>query len=286
VKTCATVLAACVIGCGARSTFGVDSPTALGMVERVVVLEAEADGAKDGSGTVRARASFIPSPDAPSGWRPADGTCEREPTGGDANAVRGGATVALDFGAPLELQWNAKQHEFHGEEDASGRDLAWQPVATSSAGTGVWAFESRRALQFGERPAAWIAERRSTGDVVVRWHGTYARKDLLVRVIGGAGQRLVCAPGADQVVVPWWAMTLSGASIELAATRHEHVLTDTGTLLVGAATIVVPVAEDAAQVLETLSSEQPAEEQRSRSSFGPNRVRKGTRPGSTRSSPS
>jgi hypothetical protein len=255
------------------------------MVERVVVLEAESDGAKDGSGTVRARASFIPTPDAPAGWRPADGTCEREPTGADPNAVRGGATVALDFGEPLELHWDAQQHEFHGEEDASGRDLAWQPVSISSAGTGVWAFESRRALQFGERPVAWIAERRPTGDVVVRWHGSYARKDLLVRVIGGAGERLVCAPGADQVVVPWWAMTLAGASIELAATRREHVLTDTGTLLVGAATIVVPVAEDARQVLETLSSEQPAEEQRSRS-FGPNRVRKGTRPGSTRSSPS
>jgi DNA-binding IclR family transcriptional regulator len=80
-------------------------------------------------------------------------------------------------------------------------------------------------------------------------------------------------------------MTMANASIELAATRHEHVLTDTGTLLVGAATIVVPVAEDAAQVLETLSAEQPAEEQRSPSSFGPNRVRKGTRPGSTRSAP-
>jgi hypothetical protein len=286
VRTCATVIAACVIGCGEQSTFGVGSPTALGMVERVVVLEAEADGAKDGASAVRGRASFIPSPDAPAGWRPADGTCEREPTPGNANAVRGGATVALDFGAPLELHWNAEQHEFRGEQDTSGRDLAWQPVATSSAGTGVWAFDSRRALQFGERPAAWIAERRPTGDVVVRWHGTYARKDLLVRVIGGAGERLVCAPGADQIVVPWWAMTLAGAQIELAATRHEHVLTDTGTLLVGAATIVVPVAEDAAQVLETLSAEQPAEEQPSRSSFGPNRVRKGTRPGSTRSSPS
>ena len=284
-RTCATVLAACVIGCGERSTFGVDSP--LGMVERVVVLEAEADGAKDdGSNTVRASASFNPGPNVPAPWRPADGTCEREPMRADEQAVRGGATVALDFGAPLELHWDAEQHEFHGEEDASGRDLAWQPVLTSSAGTGVWAFDSRRALQFGERPAAWIAERRPTGDVVVRWHGTYARKDLLVRVMGGAGQRLVCAPGADQVVVPWWAMTMAGAQIELAATRHEHVLTDTGTLLVGAATIVVPVAQDAAQVLETLSAEQPAEEQRSPSSFGPNRVRKGTRPGSTRSSPS
>jgi hypothetical protein len=275
-----------VIGCGERSTFEVDSSSALGMVERVVVLEAEADGAREGSSEVRGRAAFIPTPDAPPAWRPADGTCEREPTGRDAEGVRGGASVTLDFGAPLELAWDADQHQFHGEEDASGRDLAWQPVTTSSSGTGVWAFESRRALQFGERPAAWIAERRETGDVVVRWHGTYARKDLLVRVVGGAGTRLVCAPGADQVVVPWWAMTLSDASIELAATRREHVLTDTGTLLVGAATIVVPVAEDAAQVLEALSAERPAEEQRSRSSFGPNRVRKGTRPGSTRSSPS
>lgn len=284
-RTCATVLAACVIGCGERSTFEVDSPSALGIVERVVVLEAEADGSNEGAVAVRATASFIPSRDVPADWRPADGTCEREPRDHDADGVRGGATVSLDFGAPLELRWDGERHDFHGTDDASGRNLAWQPVSTSSSGTGVWAFESRRALQFGERPVAWVAERRPTGDVVVRWHGTYARKDLLVRVVG-AGERLVCAPGANQVVVPWWAMTLAGARIELAATRHEHVLTDTGTLLVGAATIVVPVAEDAAQVLETLSAEQPAEEQRSRSSFGPNRIRKGTRPGSTRSTPS
>jgi hypothetical protein len=288
VRGCATVIAAGVIGCGDERVHRAwDEGRSEGVIERVVHVQVEAQGSGlGGADVITGQASFIPVARLPEAWRPPDGTCALVPPATDERGIRGGLGVLLDFGVPLELVWDARRHQFLGDQSVSGRDVAWQPVSVASSGNGVWAFESRRAVQFGETPMAWIAERRPSGEVVIRWHGTYGRDDLSVRVVG-EGAQIECAPGADQVVIPWWALTLADARIEFAATRRQHVLTDSGTLLVGEATIVVPVKESASEVLETLSAEQPQPwEEAPSHSFGPNRIRRGTRPGSVRSTPS
>lgn len=169
----------------------------------------------------------------------APGECRRTAPANDTAGVSELEALAIGGSTPAVLAWDRASGAWSAPGPRQSPDPAWS-VSTLTWTDGAGEHKAPDIVRFGGVPAVTRVTREREGAVTLAWDpGTVESPSVIV---AGPAGLLECGVGAEEVVLPWWAVPANGGAVVLRSTRSESQLVD-GVLLQVRTTIerVVPL---------------------------------------------